>query len=222
MRCNMCGLPTLPHKTICPLCHGQNEIHKFVGPHVDKTGKLSRSNTMAPSSALKPEYQPALKNPRTNNSCDASNLSRQRTYHAGSNINSNHNSNAPASKKNITCEICNNFKCETQALLTRHIDTVHNRQRLYECNHCKTTFGLKANLKKHVRSVHEKQKPFSCDHCPAKFTQRTSLNRHLATKHNINVNPTNAPPANRPPAANQYESSGSRDRRPPAPPRSSR
>jgi Zinc finger, C2H2 type len=218
MRCNTCGLPALPHKTICPLCDGQNEIHKFVGPHVDKTGKLSRSNTMPSNSAPKPEYKPSSKKSRTNNSNNTPDLSRQSTYHASSNKNSNHNSDTPtskesASKKNFKCKMCTNFTCNTNSLLQRHIDTVHHGQRLFECTYCKSTFGLKSNLNKHVKAVHEKKRPYSCEHCGFTFTQKSSFTRHLSTIHNINVPSTNVPPEN------QRESSGSRDRPPPKPPR---
>ncbi|KAI0760270.1 hypothetical protein C8Q74DRAFT_215598 [Fomes fomentarius] len=44
---------------------------------------------------------------------------------------------------------------------------------------CSATFGSKSNMERHVQTVHEKIRPYQCDQCKESFGQKCQLNRHL-------------------------------------------
>ena len=48
------------------------------------------------------------------------------------------------------------------------------------CSICKQTFH---NLKRHIESVHEKLKKYQCNACGKKFYQKSHLNEHIESVH---------------------------------------
>ena len=44
-------------------------------------------------------------------------------------------------------------------------------------------FTEKGKLNKHVDSIHEGKKPFQCDICQKSFTQKASMTTHILTIH---------------------------------------
>ena len=56
------------------------------------------------------------------------------------------------------CSICGN-SYKTNALLKRHIDTVHEGKKPHKCSICDKTFSRKDPLKRHVDSVHGGKNP---------------------------------------------------------------
>ena len=44
-------------------------------------------------------------------------------------------------------------------------------------------FQTKVNKNRHLASVREVKKPFNCNTCDANFTQKSSLNGHIAPVH---------------------------------------
>ena len=48
-----------------------------------------------------------------------------------------------------------------------------------KCPHCEKVFREKGNLKKHISSVHDKLRKFQCHLCDSTFTDSTPLRIHL-------------------------------------------
>lgn len=121
------------------------------------------------------------------------------------------NANARSSDNGLCCEICG-IRFAKRGNKLRHIQTVHNRVKEFECDQCQTKFGLKADLRRHklrihesrafgchacgksfaeqgqldlhVRSVHEEDsRPFECGKCRIRFGRKSSLTRHEQTVH---------------------------------------
>ena len=52
-----------------------------------------------------------------------------------------------------------------------------------KCPHCQKIMVNSWHIKRHVKSVHEKLKPFQCNQCFTKFSTQFSLLRHMAKFH---------------------------------------
>ena len=77
-----------------------------------------------------------------------------------------------------------NFEMFSDALnLKKHIASIHEGKKPFECNRCNTMFSQKGNLEKHIASVHEKKKPFECSIWNAKFGRKAHLNAHIKSVH---------------------------------------
>ena len=49
-----------------------------------------------------------------------------------------------------------------------------------ECSNC---FGLKGNLKRHIKTIHNRLKDFQCDKCLNSFVDKRNLRMHMKTIH---------------------------------------
>ena len=77
--------------------------------------------------------------------------------------------------------------------LLRHIISVHERIKPFQCEKCASSFAEKSTLDKHIASIHEVEnnialnhegtKPYECDTCSTSFSQKESMLRHVATVH---------------------------------------
>ena len=47
------------------------------------------------------------------------------------------------------------------------------------CPTCGKNFSRPIDVKRHISSVHDKNKPFQCDHCKHCSTNKSALNRHI-------------------------------------------
>jgi len=57
------------------------------------------------------------------------------------------------------CPYCPGVAYQTKSVLTRHIETVHEKRRDHVCGYCKgVAFGRAGTLKKHIDVVHLKIK----------------------------------------------------------------
>jgi len=65
----------------------------------------------------------------------------------------------------------------------RHIKSVHNREKPYECTQCLKKFSDKSNMKKHTESVHNGEKPYECSQCLKKCSEKTNLRKHIELVH---------------------------------------
>lgn len=86
--------------------------------------------------------------------------------------------------------LCGRIKCEkcgarfsNGSVLSRHVKTVHLKQRRWECNSCKSRFGQKSHLEKHMRTVHREGARLQCDGCGARFSRSAELDAHRKTQH---------------------------------------
>merc|ERR1712183_153716 len=52
-----------------------------------------------------------------------------------------------------------------------------------ECDICHKSFGRRADLTRHIRTVHEKQRDYECNLCEKGFVKNTDLNRHIRNIH---------------------------------------
>ena len=69
--------------------------------------------------------------------------------------------------------------------LNRHVQSVHEGKKPFECSICNIKFARKDYLKKHV-SVHgTKKKQFNCTICNVSFTEEKELQMHVESSHEI-------------------------------------
>eukprot|EP00177_Eucheuma_denticulatum_P005694 GFKZ01010373.1.p1 GENE.GFKZ01010373.1~~GFKZ01010373.1.p1 ORF type:complete len:730 (-),score=76.46 GFKZ01010373.1:985-3174(-) len=94
---------------------------------------------------------------------------------------------APTGGSGVCCEICGiSFAKRSNKL--RHIQTVHNRLKQFECDLCGTKFGLKADLGRHRFRIHE-SRAFCCDKCGKSFAERSQLEHHIRATHEEDSRP---------------------------------
>ena len=76
--------------------------------------------------------------------------------------------------KNIkaTCPICT--KKISEDFLTRHIETVHEGKRLYECKICKKSYTQKTHLNTHIEATHKMSK-HKCGQCKYETTHKYAM-----------------------------------------------
>lgn len=87
----------------------------------------------------------------------------------------------------VCCEICGiSFAKRSNKL--RHIQTVHNRVKQFECDLCGAKFGLKADLGRHRYRIHE-SRAFCCITCGKSFTEQEQLNLHVRVTHEEDSRP---------------------------------
>ena len=68
--------------------------------------------------------------------------------------------------------------------LKRHIESVHNEEKQYECKKCDNIFAEKVELDKHVKKDHilnilGKTKQFNCEDCSFQGLNRIELKNHI-------------------------------------------
>ena len=65
--------------------------------------------------------------------------------------------------------------------LNKHIASVHEGKKSFNCEKCESCFDLKKDLTVHIASVHEGKKPFKCEICDDQFELKHELNEHIAS-----------------------------------------
>ena len=90
------------------------------------------------------------------------------------------------------CSLCGK-KYAQNWKLKRHIATVHEGVKPFECDICHTKFALKEGLKQHNARFHDpsgiqiKEIESLCSHCGKKYSQSWKLKRHIAMVHERNT-----------------------------------
>ena len=67
--------------------------------------------------------------------------------------------------------------------LGKHVKTVHEKIKAFNCNSCEKSFGHRSDLNNHVKIVHQNFKNFRCDSCGKCFAQKSGLKGHLISVH---------------------------------------
>ena len=79
------------------------------------------------------------------------------------------------------CPYCPGVAYQTKSVLTRHIETVHEKRRDHACPYCPgVAFGEKGHLKTHIETVHEKRRDHVCGYCKGvAFGRASNLKAHI-------------------------------------------
>ena len=75
--------------------------------------------------------------------------------------------------------------------MKKHIHTVHEGHKDYECESCDKSFSDAQNLKKHTHTVHKGHKDYKCDSCEKLFSRGDGLKKHIDGVHKGHKNATN-------------------------------
>lgn len=97
------------------------------------------------------------------------------------------NGSEVSSGNGTCCEICG-ISFAKRSNKMRHIQTVHNRLKQFECDLCGQKFGLKADLGRHRYRIHE-SRAFSCDRCGKSFAEQSQLELHIRVTHEEDSRP---------------------------------
>ena len=95
-----------------------------------------------------------------------------------------HLSTVHEGKKPFECSICD-YKCSQKGPLNLHFSTIHEGKKPFNCSICDYKCSVKGSLAKHIASIHESKQPFKCSICHFKhFSKKQSLTKHMASLHN--------------------------------------
>ena len=67
--------------------------------------------------------------------------------------------------------------------MEKHIESIHEKKRPYECSKCDACFTQSHVLKKHIISVHEGNKDYQCPICGGNYKRKDKLKLHISTAH---------------------------------------
>lgn len=82
----------------------------------------------------------------------------------------------------IRCEHCSSIFCDNSSYC-RHLEEVHEKDKLFRCGLCTMSFARKDRLLRHLRAIHWDMK-HQCPKCNQRFVDKFKLNLHLQNKHN--------------------------------------
>jgi len=89
----------------------------------------------------------------------------------------------PLIKVQYTCDICSKTYTSKNGLEYHMVS--HSGLLTFQCKHCFTFFKSSSTLHRHVNSVHFKNKLFECKQCLKKFVQKCNLGKHMDSHLNI-------------------------------------
>ncbi len=90
--------------------------------------------------------------------------------------------NASHEPKLFSCNLCNK-SFGIKYYLNQHVKQVHEKLKPFSCTLCKKSFAQRGVLTRHVNAVHNKLKPFSCTLCDKSFNQKRDLIKHIDEVH---------------------------------------
>ena len=82
------------------------------------------------------------------------------------------------------CPVCQKI-FNTKGLCSRHIKSVHEKEKQYACKSCEFKTFHAYSLTAHVQQVHEKYKPNKCDFCEEAFFYKRDLEKHYTKIHQV-------------------------------------
>ena len=83
-------------------------------------------------------------------------------------------------KKQSKCQLCLKI-FKTQSNLKKHTNQRHNQN--YPCFNCPEKFPSRSTLSRHKESAHGDELLFNCPQCPATFARNSTLNSHKHRTH---------------------------------------
>ena len=110
---------------------------------------------------------------------------QEETNDSQSNIKRHLKQNESPAKKQKTdkiCPICDS-KFKRKADCERHIKSVHEGVRPFQCSECNLSFPYSGNLSRHFRSIHEDEKKFKCDKCDYQSARLYQIKNHKKNIH---------------------------------------
>ena len=82
------------------------------------------------------------------------------------------------------CPVCQKI-FNTKGLCSRHIKSVHEKEKQYACKSCEFKTFHAYSLTAHIQQVHEKYKPNKCDFCEEAFFYKRDLEKHYTKIHQV-------------------------------------
>ncbi|KRT86159.1 zinc-finger associated domain containing protein, partial [Oryctes borbonicus] len=79
--------------------------------------------------------------------------------------------------KSYSCEHCD-YNSEKRWQLTKHMQKVHNKDKMYLCTFCNKAFKQAYHLREHI-TTHTGERNFSCPICDKTFVRSSSQRRHI-------------------------------------------
>ena len=76
------------------------------------------------------------------------------------------------------CEICDCSNYQKRDL-NKGVESVHEGNKLFQCDIFHYSCSQKSNMKTHVAMVHEEKKTFKCDICDYRFSLKATMNEHV-------------------------------------------
>jgi len=89
-------------------------------------------------------------------------------------------------KQKYKCTDCDKHY-STNSVLQEHIQSIHQKNFSFKCEHCVYRSNSKLRMETH-RRIHTGEKPFKCQMCEYRCGDRTSLFQHSRRDHTIQVN----------------------------------
>ena len=78
------------------------------------------------------------------------------------------------------------YATDNSYLLSRHVRTVHNKEKPFTCTLCEYSTGMTYLLKRHQSTVHNMEKPFKCEFCAYSSNRKDKLREHIQRSHDKN------------------------------------
>jgi len=71
--------------------------------------------------------------------------------------------------------------------LNKHVDSIHEGKKPFQCDICQKSFTQKASMTTHILTIHEGEKPHHCEICDERVTMKNHMKRHLKSAHSLVV-----------------------------------
>jgi hypothetical protein len=85
------------------------------------------------------------------------------------------------------CKKCS-FKRPHYSSVIKHVNQVHLKLKVYQCEVCESSFVTSEKLNRHMK-VHSSKREFECQHCGKEFKHSSDLNVHVQKKHTDSEKP---------------------------------
>eukprot|EP00095_Tigriopus_kingsejongensis_P012699 maker-scaffold22_size673200-snap-gene-5.43 protein:Tk12699 transcript:maker-scaffold22_size673200-snap-gene-5.43-mRNA-1 annotation:"phosphomevalonate kinase-like" len=87
--------------------------------------------------------------------------------------------------KYVNCSVCNKVVQSTS--LKKHMKSIHDKLREFQCPHCEKSFAQSYTLKEHIGARHTNDLCHTCLLCQKSFAHKTNCGRHIKSVHKNDV-----------------------------------